>query len=81
MVNVGDKGDVVKEIQQLLIDLGFSVGSKGDDGKFGPDTKKGVMDFQSDNNIKVDGIVGPITAKKNVGYNKNLTPKNLKTLI
>lgn len=64
IVKVGDKGDVVKEIQQLLIDLGFSVGSKGVDGKFGPDTKKGVMDFQSDNNIEDDGIVGPITAQK-----------------
>jgi peptidoglycan hydrolase-like protein with peptidoglycan-binding domain len=64
IVKVGDKGDVVKEIQQLLIDLGFSVGSKGVDGKFGADTKKGVMDFQSDNNIDDDGIVGPITAQK-----------------
>jgi peptidoglycan hydrolase-like protein with peptidoglycan-binding domain len=31
------------------------------DGIFGPKTKQAVMLFQKANNIKIDGIVGPIT--------------------
>jgi peptidoglycan hydrolase-like protein with peptidoglycan-binding domain len=35
-----------------------------DDGKFGPMTKKAVEDFQRDNNISIDGIIGDETLNK-----------------
>jgi len=35
-----------------------------DDGKFGPITKGAVQDFQRDNNISVDGIIGDETLNK-----------------
>lgn len=42
---------------------GFNIGPYGADGVFGKYTKKAVIDFQSKNNLKPDGVVGPCTAK------------------
>ena len=49
---------MVKWLQTRLIQLGYSVGSYGVDGSFGPATKKAVMSFQKNVRIAVDGIVG-----------------------
>ena len=51
----------VREAQALLIRHGYVVGSGGPDGDFGPTTKKAVMDFQRDNGLDVDGLIGPET--------------------
>lgn len=40
-----------------------------DDGKFGPITKGAVQDFQRDNNISVDGIIGDETLNKMIENN------------
>lgn len=52
----GSSGDEVIEIQQKLSELGYYYGNI--DGNFGNDTKKAVIQFQKDNNLSADGIVG-----------------------
>jgi hypothetical protein len=54
-------GDNIGKIQQGLVDLGFSVGPKGVDSNFGPDSAAAVRAFQQANNLKVDGDPGPET--------------------
>ncbi|MFA5038787.1 MAG: peptidoglycan-binding domain-containing protein [Candidatus Omnitrophota bacterium] len=48
-----------KELQTALKNAGFYAGPV--DGKFGPETKKAVEDFQTANNLKADGVAGPLT--------------------
>lgn len=55
----GSRGDVVREIQDLLTRRGYSPGPV--DGMFGAQTKTAVMRFQSDRGFTIDGIVGPVT--------------------
>ncbi|HHW02085.1 MAG TPA: peptidoglycan-binding protein [Thermoanaerobacterales bacterium] len=55
----GMRGDDVRELQSKLQSLGYNVGPI--DGIFGPLTEKAVKQFQKDNGLKVDGIVGPQT--------------------
>ena len=57
----GVQGNDVRSLQQILIAKGYSVGHKMDDGIFGELTKKSVMQFQKDNKLDSDGIVGPDT--------------------
>ena len=57
----GWNGEEVKRVQQALISKGYSCGSSGVDGSFGPDTDSAVRKFQADRGMEVDGIVGPIT--------------------
>lgn len=51
----------VAAVQQLLVDQGYSVGAEGVDGILGPHTAAGVMAFQADHGLAVDGVPGPIT--------------------
>ena len=61
-VRKGSKAkDRVKLIQRELKMLGYNVGPV--DGIFGPKTDAAVKAFQTDQALKVDGIVGPITWK------------------
>jgi hypothetical protein len=57
----GDTGPRVKEVQCILVHRGYSVGSSGVDGQFGPDTTTAVKKFQTAQRIGVDGQVGPET--------------------
>ncbi len=54
----GDKGINVIILQKALIKNGAKL---KDDGEFGDETKKAVIAFQKKNNLKADGIAGPIT--------------------
>ena len=65
-VKIGMKGNVVGEIQNLLISKGFKEVSKtgNADNTFGPLTDKMVREFQTKNGLTVDGIVGPNTWSK-----------------
>lgn len=55
-------GDNIGKIQQGLEDLGYSVGSKGVDSNFGPDSAAAVRAFQQANPpLVVDGDPGPET--------------------
>lgn len=60
-VRKGSTGAAVKEMQQKLIALGYSCGSKKDDGDFGTNTYNAVVKFQRDHGLDPDGICGPLT--------------------
>lgn len=55
----GSTGDQVRLIQERLTNLGYSVGLI--DGVFGRQTEDAVMQFQENNDLEVDGRVGPAT--------------------
>jgi uncharacterized lipoprotein YddW (UPF0748 family) len=58
----GNIGSDVQEIQQKLKDKRYTVGKT--DGNFGSLTKLAVEKFQKDNQLEIDGVVGPITYAK-----------------
>lgn len=60
----GDKGEAVKEMQRRLIAAGYSCGTSGVDGSFGPDTESALRKFQGDYGLEVDGKYGPISQAK-----------------
>lgn len=55
VVQRGDKGDSVKEVQEMLVNLGFL--SSAVDGSYGPKTEQAVTDFQQAAGIEVTGII------------------------
>ena len=66
----GSKGAEVKTLQQKLNLMA--------DGIFGPLTEEAVKEFQANNGLTVDGIVGQKTWDKlGVSYN----PRNIKEII
>jgi len=52
-------GEDVLELQQRLNAMGFLSGRE--DGHLGPETDKGLRDFQRNVGIRVDGVCGPAT--------------------
>ena len=46
--------DAVRELQRKLEELGYSVGSTGIDGKYGPRTQRAVTAFKTDFNLQND---------------------------
>ena len=54
----GDKSEAVRVMQNVLIFLGFSCGTSGADGSFGPATVKAVKAYQKAVGITQDGICG-----------------------
>ena len=69
-IRKGQKGDVVRDIQRMLVKLKYNLGDsgpKGDgvDGDFGNKTKLAIEYFQEDNDLtEIDGIVGKETSTK-----------------
>ena len=57
----GMDGADVKELQGMLIQLGYSCGSWGANGEFGDATELAVRKFQREHGCGVDGEVGPET--------------------
>ena len=57
----GAKGTDVKTLQELLLQLGFSLPKYGADGSFGTETLSALKAFQSKAGIKADGIYGTET--------------------
>ena len=84
-VSLSDSGPVVKEIQQMLVDLGYVLTdkpndkTKGIDGIFGIKTWRAIVDFQRKNDLEPDGIVGELTmealekATSEAGYTVKIT--------
>ena len=64
LLKLGRQGNDVKELQEALEKLGYSVGKYGADGSFGDDTLAAVIKFQEDNGLDNDGEVGPLTIEK-----------------
>jgi uncharacterized protein (TIGR02594 family) len=58
----GERGAFVLDLQDQLAGLRYFAGRK--DGVFGPLTREAVLAFQADNDLTVDGIVGPQTWAK-----------------
>lgn len=58
ILRLGDCGEYVHALQLELRKCGFLIIVDGD---FGPITRQAVMAFQKQNNLRVDGIVGPKT--------------------
>ena len=58
----GDSGELVKELQADLKTLGFYKNSC--DGNFGDQTKDAVIAFQKANSLTADGVAGTSTLKK-----------------
>lgn len=59
--NPGNVASQVKTIQTMLTNRGYDVGQI--DGDYGDSTERGVKDFQRDNGLVSDGVVGPATVK------------------
>lgn len=57
----GNKNKYVRELQQMLIDLGYSLGICGVDGDYGTATENAVKQFQRDRRLTADGVTGPKT--------------------
>lgn len=57
----GDYGDDVTEMQNMLLSLGYDLGSYGADGDFGSATDKAVRAFQKNNALDADGVCGEKT--------------------
>ena len=57
----GTEGEDVRQLQSLLIQLGYDCGRWGADGDFGDCTEMAVRDYQRDHSLTVDGEAGPDT--------------------
>lgn len=61
----GKRFAVIGPVQSVLANYyNISVGPSGADGIFGADTEKAVKQFQEENGLKADGIVGEKTMEK-----------------
>ena len=67
LIRSGDGGETVEKIQQFLEKSGIPLEKHGIDVKFGIETRNAVVEFQKQNNLDVDGIVGPQTLKQLMG--------------
>ena len=54
------RGEAVREVQEALVEAGYDVG--GIDAIFGPGTDAALRQFQADNGLQADGVVGDETA-------------------
>lgn len=61
------KGNAVKALQILLIGNGYSCGTSGVDGSFGPGTEAAVKSYQKAKGLTPDGCVGKNTWVKLLG--------------
>lgn len=60
LYKLGSTGPVISNIQTYLCYLGYDCVA---DGEFGQRTDTAVRKFQEDNNLKIDGVVGPKTVE------------------
>tara|TARA_R110002051_G_scaffold286290_1_gene348797 strand:+ start:1305 stop:2459 length:1155 start_codon:yes stop_codon:yes gene_type:complete len=68
LVRSGEGGETVETLQQLLQKAGIPLEKHGADGKFGIETRNGIVEFQKQNKLDGDGIVGPATMKELIKY-------------
>ena len=61
VIKYGCEGNDVKLMQEMLLKLGYDLGSWGCDGDFGDCTELALKAFQTDAKLDVDGECGPTT--------------------
>lgn len=61
-LRVSARGDAVREIQELLAEMGY-LKSRDIDGLFGPGLEKAITKFQKDLGLNPDGVAWPQTIK------------------
>ena len=61
VIKYGCEGNDVKLMQEMLLKLGYDLGSWGCDGDFGDCTELALKAFQADTKLDVDGECGPTT--------------------
>lgn len=74
VLRLGSSGEAVKQLQESLVELGFSIPV---DGSFGQRTLDAVKAFQNAHGLKDDGVVGALTQRELVaaGARKIEPPK------
>lgn len=60
-VGMGATSDDVKELQERLVELGYTVGDKGLDGIIGKDTLAALHEFQKEQGLEVTDIISKET--------------------
>lgn len=73
-LQLNDQGEDVRQLQQILIKIGYPL---SDDGIFGKVTENTVKHFQQKTGISPDGVVGPNTWAMLQSYGQ-MTPPNHK---
>ena len=58
LLRKGTEGNDVKQLQEYLLRLGYSLPKYGADGDFGAETEAAVQAFQEDEGLEVDGKYG-----------------------
>jgi len=77
VIRIGHMGDVVKKIQQMLVDIGYDLGKCGVDGLFGKRTKMAIESFQEKGGLTLSSSIDKNTLNKlnNPGEMKNTETK------
>ncbi len=70
-LSYGSRGDEVKKLQEQLNGKGYQLDV---DGSYGSATQQAVQDYQSKNNLKVDGIAGDETWGSLNGVTGSVSP-------
>lgn len=73
----GETGVSVKDMQNRLIYLDFSVGPRFNDGIFGPYTEQGVKDFQKRHKLDITGVYDEATQNKLDSLTKSVSQSEL----
>lgn len=60
-LRLGSAGPAVRELQSLLNRLPTALKRLAEDGRFGPGTRGRVIEFQRQQQLSDDGVVGPLT--------------------
>ena len=66
-VKAGDSGDLVMQVQDCLIQMGY-LDMSVPDGQYGETTVDAVKAFQQANGLTADGKCGPLTLQVLFGY-------------
>lgn len=76
LLRLGTRGPSVEMLQLALLRAGYNIkgSNNGIDGIFGNSTESAVRQFQRDNGLTVDGIVGAATWKKLIPYITGYVP-------
>lgn len=76
-IRYGSRGESVNFLQQMLVNIGYNIDTTS---FFGKNVDFAVKEFQRENSLVIDGIVGPKTWSKLIAANDNFFKYNDKFL-